>query len=64
MDLAPGVYESLHTRRLQRALSAVPDATPLFGDIDPADAPEVLARHVGDAVRHTIAGVRVMSRFR
>lgn len=57
MDLAPGVYESLHTRRLQRALSAVPAASPLFGDIDPADAPEVLARHVGDAVRRRFADV-------
>ncbi|MGH3788588.1 MAG: DUF3427 domain-containing protein [Pseudonocardiaceae bacterium] len=46
-----GAYESLHTRALDRALDAVPNATPRFGEVEPAEAPEVLARHVANAVR-------------
>ena len=52
--LSAGVYESLHTRALDRALRAVPNATPHFSEVEPAEAPEVLARHVADAVRRAL----------
>ncbi|MGH3794693.1 MAG: DUF3427 domain-containing protein [Pseudonocardiaceae bacterium] len=52
--LSVGAYESLHTRALDRALRAVPDVTPQFGEVTEADAPEVLARHVADAVRRAL----------
>lgn len=55
--LPAGAYESLHTRGLERALRAVPQALPQFGDLDAAEAPEVLARHVADAVRRALQGV-------
>jgi hypothetical protein len=49
--LPAGAYESLHTRALNRALGAIPNALPHFEDVEPAEAPEVLAHHVADAVR-------------
>ncbi|MGH3839677.1 MAG: DUF3427 domain-containing protein, partial [Pseudonocardiaceae bacterium] len=52
--LPAGAYESLHTRALDRALGAVPTALPQFGEVEPAEAPEVLARHVADAVRRAL----------
>jgi superfamily II DNA or RNA helicase/HKD family nuclease len=56
-ELAEGVYESLHTAGLSRELADA-ELTPRFEVVDPADAPEVLARHVADAVRRTLLGVR------
>ncbi|MDQ2879954.1 MAG: DUF3427 domain-containing protein [Actinomycetota bacterium] len=52
--LPAGAYELLHTRALDRALRAVPSAVPQFGEVEAADAPEVLARHVADAVRRAL----------
>ncbi|HKR49210.1 MAG TPA: DUF3427 domain-containing protein [Pseudonocardiaceae bacterium] len=52
--LSAGTYESLRTRGLDRALGAVPNASPQFGEIEPAEAPEVLARHIADAVRRAL----------
>jgi HKD family nuclease len=52
--LSAGAYESLHTRALDRALGAVPHASPQFDPVEPAEAPEVLARHVADAVRRAL----------
>lgn len=52
--LSAGAYESLHTHALNRALRAVPDVTAQFGEVGEADAPEVLARHVADAVRRAL----------
>jgi superfamily II DNA or RNA helicase/HKD family nuclease len=52
--LSAGVYESLHTRALDRALCAVSEAAPQFGEVESAEAPEVLARHVADAVRRAL----------
>lgn len=49
-ELAAGVYESLRTEGLDRRLLDVA-LTPEFEEIDRADAPEVLARHVAGAVR-------------
>ncbi len=52
--LSAGAYESLHTRALDRSLGAVPHALPQFGEVEPAEAPEVLARHIADAVRRAL----------
>ncbi|MGQ0719561.1 MAG: DUF3427 domain-containing protein [Pseudonocardiales bacterium] len=52
--LPAGAYESLHTRALDRALGAVPHASPQFGEVEPAEAPDVLARHIADAVRRAL----------
>jgi superfamily II DNA or RNA helicase/HKD family nuclease len=56
--LAAGVYESLHTRSLDRQLAGTPELTPRFSPIAEADAPEVLARHVAAVVRRLLADER------
>ncbi len=53
-ELPEGVYESLETAGLTRRLSGI-DLEPTFQLIDPADAPEVLARHVADLIRRSLA---------
>lgn len=52
-EFAEGVYESLETAGLTRQLRSLP-LDPRFEVIDPADAPEVLARHIADVVRRTL----------
>jgi len=52
-DLPEGVYESLETAGLARRL-ARSDLQPTFQPIDPADAPEVLARHVASLIRRSL----------
>lgn len=54
-SLPEGVYESLRTARLQTALVGLADLTPHCAPVDDVDAPEVLARHVGDAVARALA---------
>lgn len=56
--LAEGVYESLRTSGLEGALALVRDLEPRFAPVDPADAPEILARHVARAVRRLLADER------
>jgi superfamily II DNA or RNA helicase/HKD family nuclease len=56
--LAEGVYESLRTSGLEGALALVRDLEPRFAPVDPADAPDVLARHVARAVRRLLADER------
>ncbi|AIJ24064.1 type III restriction protein res subunit [Amycolatopsis methanolica 239] len=54
--LADGVYEAVRTHRLDRALEAARGRfTPEFNAVDDADAPDVIARHVAEAVRRVIA---------
>ena len=53
-----GLYESLRTSGLDRSLATVHDLEPRFARVDPADAPEVLARHVARTVRQLIADER------
>lgn len=48
-----GLYESLVTRALADELAAS-SLTADYGDIDPADQPDVLARHLADALRHRL----------
>ena len=53
-----GLYESLLTDGLQAALADVHEMHPLVQEVDKSEQPEVLARHVRDAVLRRIAGIR------
>lgn len=53
-SLPAGAYEALHTARLDRALEQSPGLTPRYAPVEPADAPDVLARHIADAVRRAL----------
>ena len=54
--LPHGLYESVITPRLQQRLDAT-DGARRIADLDPTVAPEVLGRHVGDAVRRHLESV-------
>ena len=55
--LADGVYEAVRTHGLNRALDAARGRLePEFAAIGDADAPDVIARHVAEAVRRALAG--------
>ena len=56
--LPAGVYESLHTRNLDRLLAGTPNLTPRFSPVADADAPEVLGRHVATVVRRLLLDER------
>ena len=56
--LPEGLYESLRTSGLEQSLSHLRDLEPRFAPVDPADAPEVLARHVARSVRRLLADER------
>ena len=56
--LPEGLYESLRTSGLEQSLSHLRDLEPKFAPVDPADAPEVLARHVARSVRRLLADER------
>ena len=53
-----GIYESLITRELEARLERVADLEALIADIDPADQPHVLARHVTDALTQALEGTK------
>lgn len=57
-SLPAGIYEALHTARLERAQGQSPGLTPRYAPVEPADAPDVLARHLADAVRRALAAER------
>ena len=50
-----GLYESLLTRRLQALIDAVEGLDASTGAIDDADQPEVLSRHVREAVHRALS---------
>lgn len=56
VPLPDGLYESVITPRLQRRLDATTGSRVIAG-LDPTLAPEVLGRHVGDAVRRHLESV-------
>lgn len=56
-ELAEGVYETLRTAGLSRLVGEI-SLTPRFEAIGPAEAPEVLARHVAEVVRRALADER------
>jgi superfamily II DNA or RNA helicase/HKD family nuclease len=54
-DFAEGIYEKVRTLDLDRAIERIsPQLTAGFSEVDPADAPDVLAGHISDAVRRVI----------
>ncbi|TNB74183.1 DUF3427 domain-containing protein [Arthrobacter sp. BB-1] len=57
-----GLYELLSTHGLTASLSKVPQLEPHFGPIDDEDTPEILSRHVADAVRKALAGAKPADR--
>ena len=54
--LPEGLYESVVTPRLQKRLDATIGARRIV-DLDPTLAPEILGRHIGDAVRRHLESV-------
>ena len=54
--LPDGLYESVITPRLQQRLDAT-DRSQRIVDLDPTLAPEILGRHIGDAVRRHLESV-------
>jgi HKD family nuclease len=57
-ELAAGVYESLHTNRLDRLLGASTNLTPHFLPVAEGEVPEVLSRHIADVVRRVLEDER------
>jgi superfamily II DNA or RNA helicase len=53
-ELTPGLYESLITRSMESQLAAIQDLRPTLGQVDEADQPHVLARHVQTLVERTL----------
>lgn len=49
-----GIYESLITRELRERLDRLEGLEALIGDVDPAEQPQVLARHVSDELARTL----------
>jgi superfamily II DNA or RNA helicase/HKD family nuclease len=60
--MKPGIYEELVTRSLLRALDQVDGLAPTQQVVDEADQPEVLARHVRDAVTRALGTTRDQGR--
>ncbi|MFF5989751.1 DUF3427 domain-containing protein [Prauserella flavalba] len=55
-SFADGVYEALRTVGVDDAIGRLRDRLqPHFAGVDPADVPEVLARHVADVVRRALS---------
>lgn len=54
--LPDGLYESVITPRLQQRLDATAGSRRII-DLDPTLAPEILGRHIGDAVRRHLESV-------
>jgi superfamily II DNA or RNA helicase/HKD family nuclease len=56
--LQPGLYESLLTTHLERQLAHADDVLADLGDVDPAEQPHVLARHIYEEATRALAGLR------
>ncbi|GAA1711593.1 DEAD/DEAH box helicase [Kribbella yunnanensis] len=56
--MKPGIYDALVTNGLHDVLGQVDGLTSLLEDVDEADQPDVLARHVRDAVLRTLGATR------
>ena len=61
-QLPEGLYELLETEGLTASLSRVPELEPRFRPVDDEDAPDVLSRHVADAIRKALAHVKPTDR--
>lgn len=61
-QLVEGLYELLHTDDLGNRLQAVPELQPGLVDVENDLSPEVLARHVADAVRGMLTNTKAEDR--
>jgi superfamily II DNA or RNA helicase len=61
-QLPEGLYELLNTDALGSLLNNASDLQPVFASIDDEDSPEVLSRHVADAVRQALAAAKPTER--
>lgn len=62
-QLPEGLYELLQTDLLGDSLRKEQGLQAVFTDIDDEDSPEILARHVADAVRRTLASAKPTDRI-
>jgi len=60
--LPEGLYELLNTDRLGNLLSSESELQPIFADIDDEDSPDILSRHVADAVRQALTAAKPTER--
>ncbi|MCF3139109.1 DUF3427 domain-containing protein [Paenarthrobacter sp. AR 02] len=56
--LPEGLYELLHTTGIESRLSLLPDVESIVDDVDPDDSPEVLSRHIAEAVRNALSAAK------
>ncbi|MGO4435667.1 DEAD/DEAH box helicase family protein, partial [Paenarthrobacter sp. RAF9] len=61
-QLPEGLYELLSTETLGSHLSQEQELQPVFADIQDEDSPDVLSRHVADAVRRALAAAKPAER--
>ncbi|MFJ6347767.1 DUF3427 domain-containing protein [Pseudarthrobacter oxydans] len=61
--LPEGLYELLRTGTLDRKLRGSSDLSPAFAPIDANDAPDVLSRHVAEAVRGALSAAKKEDRI-
>jgi superfamily II DNA or RNA helicase/HKD family nuclease len=61
-QLPEGLYELLNTDVLGDHLSQEQGLQPVFADIDDEDSPDILSRHVADAVRRALATAKPTER--
>lgn len=57
-QLPEGLYELLNTDLLGRRLGHEAELEPVFAEIDDDDAPDILSRHVADAVRQALSAAK------
>ena len=61
-QLPAGLYELLNTDGLTERLNHKPELHPIFADIGDEDTPDLLSRHVADAVRRALAAAKPADR--
>ncbi|MGD7707386.1 DUF3427 domain-containing protein [Microlunatus sp. Y2014] len=62
-SMAEGLYESLHTSRLERAVRQHLDLKPEYRAVPEDEVPEVLARHVRDVVNRRLLDISAERRL-
>ncbi|MEV8041871.1 DUF3427 domain-containing protein [Arthrobacter sp. NPDC080082] len=61
-QLPEGLYELLNTDALGDHLSQVHELQPVFADIDDEDSPDILSRHIAEAVRRALSAAKPADR--
>ncbi|KIA73924.1 type III restriction enzyme, res subunit [Arthrobacter sp. MWB30] len=56
--LPEGLYELLHTTGVESKLSLLPELDSVVDDVDPGDSPDVLSRHIAEAVRNALSATK------